>query len=272
MLFRKAGLIMDFEKILIAGKDYIYFPSGDKVDLLSKEELIYLCDRRKGIGGDGIFTFAKNTPKTRQIQAFLQNGELMRDLSSIEICAVFSSFLNPLTAKYEIEEVFGKKIRIFGEENISEASFSREFDDTDTDDYTLKKTEIGNRILTLTKIKLHGTHTVHFTECIDSLSIDYFGRHISVNSFFGKKADISIAQKISNNTFLVKHYENNSGSPYPTVSALAAVALSACKTGYARYNEEIHIICNDTDIYAFCNKNNSCVIQGKIKRIFTGKS
>lgn len=272
MLLRKAGFIMDFEKILIAGKDYIYLPDESTFASLTAKHIELLCDRRKGVGSDGIFSFAENSLKTGKIKAFLKTGELMRDLSSVEICAIFSAFSKEIVKEYEITDAFSKKIRIFRDTDTSEAAFSREFDYSDSDAYTLRKTELGNRILTLTKISLHGIHTVHFSECIDSLNIDYFGKHISANSVFGKKADISIVQKISDNKYLMRHYENKSGNTYPTVSAYAAVALAACKTGYSGYNEEIHISCNDTDIYAFCNKNNSCVIQGKIQKVFEGKS
>lgn len=262
---------MNFEKILIAGKDYIYIPDERVLNSLSEKDIRQLCDRRTGIGGDGIFSFTKKSLKTQQIKAFTQNGELQRDISSIEICAIFSTFSKTKTTKHESEDIFSEKIHFFGEENSQESAFSREFDYNDTDNYILKKTEIGNRIITLTRILLHGTHTVHFSGCIDSFDIDYFGKHISGNSLFDKKADITIAQNIFDNTFLMKYYENRTGNPYPTVSVFAAVALAACKTGQARYGEEIHLICNKTDVYAFCDKNNSCMIQGNIKRTITGK-
>ena len=262
---------MKFEKIFTAGKDYIYIPDCNTFNMLTKEDIQQLCNRKKGIGGDGIFTFNINGTKITQIKAFLQNGESMQDPSSACIYAVFSLFCKTHATEHEIDGDFDKKIRLFSEIYDNHSSFSCEFNYSDNDDHTLRKTEIGNRILTLTKISLYGTHTIHFSECIDELNINYLGKHISRHSLFNKKADITLAQKTDTNTFMMTHYENNTGNPRPVLSVFAATALAACKNNLAEYLKEIHLVCNDTDIYAFCDKNNSCVLQGNIRKVFCGE-
>lgn len=261
---------MKFIKLLVAGKDYIYIPDNKDFGTLQRKELIRLCDRRKGIGADGIVTFIKTSSKTAQIKGFLQNGKDMPDISSASLCTIFSNIFKDNTTECLNNSENKEKITLLQDKNRSDELISCDMGKALPCTYCEKKTELGNRILTLTALNFHGTHTVHFSECADLLSINYFGKKISENSLFHKKADFTTAEKTEKNTFRLIHYENSTASPLPALSVFGTVALAAAMTGRANYNEEIKLICNTDTVYAFCKEDGSAVLQCKAEKIFEG--
>lgn len=261
---------MKFIKLLVAGKDYIYIPDQKSFCGLSGKEIIRLCNRQKGIGADGIITFIKTSSKTVQIKGFHQNGKDMLDISSASLCTVFDDIFKNNTIECSRNSKKNEKITLLQDKNDFDGLFSCDMGPSAACTYREKKTEAGNRIITLTAQKLHGIHTVHFSECADLLDINYFGKNISENSLFHKKADFTIAEKTGKNTFRLIHYENSTASPFPTLAVFASAALSAVITGRANYNEEIKLMCNTDTVYAFCKKNGSAVLQCKAEKIFEG--
>ena len=195
----------------------------------------------------------------------------MHDFSTASICTVFSDNFKNDIIECVPEGNFFEKISIFRDKSSPSALFSCDPGICKPCTYLNKKTEIGNRILTLSCIEFHGVHTVHFSECAESFNLSYLGRKIAGNSIFRKSADITIAQKNDEGGFTLYHYENKTGSPSPTVSAFAAIAIAACKTGNARYDTEIRLSCNGTEVFAFCRENGSCVIQCSAIRVYEGR-
>ncbi|MBR3766974.1 MAG: hypothetical protein IKL10_01875 [Clostridia bacterium] len=265
---------MKFNKFFCAGKDYIFLSEENSFSEIEKLDIRLLCDRQRGIGADGIFALKQNNSKNSQIRGFLQNGEIMRDYSTASICAAFAINSNESFGECVFSCENNEFFTLFSDSGGKNPLVSCDLGKGNFDirhPAIMRKTEIGNRILTLTALELHGIHTVHFSENKDNLDTEYFGSRISVNSLFGKKADFIIAQRFSKNSFDINYYENKTGNPRPTVSAFAATALAACKTGKANYNEEMRVTCNNNTVYVFCREDNSVVIQCTATRIFEGE-
>ena len=47
--------------------------------------------------------------------------------------------------------------------------------------------------------------------------------------------------------------------------------LGGCKTGEAKYNEEIRISCKDSDAFVVCKENNEAILQCTVRKVFEGK-
>ena len=264
---------MEFIKYHIAGKSYIFIPDEDNFEKLTKTDIINLCHNEKGAGADGIFTCNKNSLKIGHLRGFDKNGNIMRDFSSASICAVFEpfsfthasewSFLSDSEHKITVKTAFREDYRIFScliETPESEGIF-REI---------RRKTEIGNRILTITPVNLHSICAVHFSECREKLDIRYLGQHISDNSLFRKEANLIIAEKTSPCSFDISFYENKSACPRPTLSAFAATALAACKNGICRYGEEIAVACGINIVTVICHCSEAVSVECTCQKVFLG--
>ncbi len=265
---------MDFTKYHISGRDYIFIPDGNDFGRLSEADIIRLCDRQKGVGADGIFTFHQNNPKTGHLRGFCKNGNIMRDFSSVSICAVFEAFLTANIAEYSFLSENGHKITVntaFSEKN---PIFFCTIDIPPADGIfkeTGRKTEIGNRILTITPVDIAGIYAVHFTECRDKLNIHYLGQHISSNSLFRKEANLILAQKNGEHSFEISFYENSTGCSRPDLSAFAGTALAACKNGVCNFKDAISVSCNNNTLEVICHSPESITVKCTCEKVFTGR-
>lgn len=264
---------MNFIKYSTAGKDYIYLTDEKANRNISELDIKTLCDRHNGIGADGIFAVYQKSPKNGIITGFAQNGELLHDHSSASICAAFA--LNSTKSfkeqefTYQNRDIFTVISDFYTSSPLITADLKKAADNAFSD-YISRRTELGNRILTLTAIDLHSLYAVHFTENKASLDIGYLGQKLSSNSQFNKKAGLILAQKTDKNTFEIDYYENKSGNPRPVISAFAATALAACRTENAVYGEEIKVSCNNSQVFIYCKEDGSAVTQCTAKRIFSG--
>ncbi len=266
---------MNFTKYLIAGKDYVYIDYADKEKEGLLRQAVGLCDRVKGTGADGFFTFQQNNHKNGQISGLLQNGQIMRDFSSASICACFDAFSKTDAAgsafsfkNAGISEVicdFAEDMTlIYCRFSPSERSFPA--------DTVNRRTEIGNRILTVTPIYISGIHGVHFTECINQLDINYLGSHFSRNSLFQRQADFILAQKTDSCTYEIAFYENGTGCPRPALSSFISTALAAINTGRQKFNERISIICGGSFVSVICRNENTFEISCEVRKILEGNT
>lgn len=274
MLYEK-GHEMNFTKYHIAGKDYLFFADITSFNNLSETDIKALCDRHKGVGADGIFTFQQNCHKNSNISGFLQNGEIMRDFFSASVCAFFALFSDTPTATHTFLTPKGENLTVksivSGEKHrflliLKTTSPSQIFKEA------LRKTEIGNRILTITPVYLHGANAVHFSPCKEKLDIAYLGKHLSSNSLFGKQVNTILAQQTEDNTFDIDFYENRTGCPRPTIAAYSAAALAACKTGLSEYGQKIRVTYNENSVTVICPSETEIMAECEAAEIFQGKT
>ncbi len=265
---------MDFTKYHIAGKDYIYCADKTAFSNLQKTDIITLCDRYQGVGSDGIFTFYQKSPKTSLIKGFVQNGECMRNFSSASICTFFELFSSTGIDEHTFSSNNGQKITAKTDISAENNLFSCTIEEHTADGIFReinRKTEIGNRILTITPVRIHGIYAVHFTCCSEKLNLCYLGQHISRNSLFRKEANLILAEPAGVNSFDFSFYENNTGCPRPEISAFAAVGLAACRNDICNYGNEISVSCKGNTVNVTCNSPESVTIKCTCEKVFEGR-
>lgn len=262
---------MKFIKLFSAGQDFIILSDSSDIDSLNTEDIIMLCDRQKGIGAQGILSFCQKNAKTSQIRGFLQNGEVMQDFSTASVCAAFALF----SEKRLTHQEFSAENHAFFtvSESFSEKSGTI-YCDMGKADFNLKypaeerKTQLGNRILTLTAAQLHALHTLHFSECKDKLNLSYLGEKVSVNSLFQKKADLILAEE-REDSIDIDYY--GKAFTTPSLSSFGFTALCACKTGRAEYDKEIKITHKSNEAYAVCKKDGNIMMRCEVREVFRGE-
>lgn len=265
---------MKFRKFLCAGQDIIFIGNENYLPCLDERNKKRLCDRQKGIGGNGIVCFEKNCPKMPRIKAFDKNGLSMPDVSSALICAVLEQNMvngcNVLEIVGEKQSFFAMINEINGRfydvtcayENLSEQSFNSIIN---------RRTELGNRILTLTYAYTSAHYAVHFSSDMSCLDIKYISDKTRKNSIFRKSAELLVAEKTGMNSYVMSKQQINDECAYPSVGAFAAVAVAACKDGKSRYSEEIKVSCEGYDVYVFVKDENSFSVHTRAEFIYEGE-
>ena len=263
---------MKFTKYYLSGYDLIFIENEKDFYRLNKDSAKLMCDRSRGVGAEGIFTIKQKEGKMHQIEGFCKNGESMRDFSSASICASFVQFLRGEACRCLSGDEKSSFFTVF---ESSAGNTANVCCDMGCGDFKLKypavdrKTQLGNRILTLTAVNLHGIHTVHFSEDKNRLNLFYLGERTSENSLFEKRADLTLAQQVEYNQFCIDYY--NKDGFHPSHSVFASVALCACKTDRCKFNEEIEISVGQEKVFAVCEENGRVIVQCEVQKVYSGE-
>ena len=259
---------MKFSKFFAAGKDYIQLSDSSSCDTITIKNI---CNRFSGAGADGIFIIHKNSAASVGLSVYDKNGQIMQDHSTAAVCACYDLFTKGSNSEISIyNEKYNKTyINSFHTDNgiASATLYARE--STELFSEIKRKTEMGNRILTITPVFLHSIYGVHFTDNRKLLNIKYLGEHFSRNSLFRKSGNLILAEKTDDNTFCFDFYENKSGCTRGNLSAFGAVALAACKEGLCDYNTKLKIISDNSAVYVTCTSENTVKQKAPSQRCMT---
>ena len=261
---------MKFTKYFVAGKDYILINDNDSIK--SAEKIGQLCNRIKGIGADAVISSTKTAPKTRRTTIFNNEHTLSEDHSSAAICAYYAT---TKATDYSVHTFINSKNELVTVRRKSDSPYifhcnMHSVTPTEIFNCVNRKTEIGNRILTITPVYILDCFAIHFSSDKDKLGIMYLGQNISVNSLFQKQANLILAERTEKNSYKISFYENKTGCPRPTIAALASTALAACKNGYSNYNENINVSCDGVSVNATCTSDENITVECRAEKIFTG--
>lgn len=260
---------MHFYKLSALGQDYMFFDGSVAEEGLGKRDIKAICDRTLGAGAMGIFVINQKEPENAQIRGFCENGENMRETSTALICACLGA---NIATDGKIAEIKGGNKGISARLFPSEDEFQTVICDikaTDCD-FTERKTELGNRILTLTHIRTTGDYLIHFTGCMDLLNFTYMSQKAAALSSYGQSPSLLLVEKVNRNHFRVSRMLHNDRYIVPFAGGFAAAAVYLCNSHRCGFSDEIKIECGDFSAYAVCKEDNSVMLYAKAGIIYEG--
>ncbi len=264
---------MHFYKLSALGQDYIFSDDKCAFDNISESDIKHICDRIVGVGATGIFTLNQKEAKKAQIRAFCQNGEIMRDLSTASICAALGL---KITTGIQESEILSENNRFFTcLSPLGDNSFLVSCDISKSltracGDKIERKTELGNRILTLTPVFTSGSFAIHFSECMESLNFKYLAEKTEEVTVFGRNTSLILAEKTNINSYILSRMLEDEQYIIPYAGAFAGAALAACKTGRSNYSEEIKLTCGEYEAYAVCKEDKSVTLHTVAEIVYEG--
>lgn len=186
---------IDFYKYQGTGNDFIII--DNRVNKFPKEDNNYikeLCDRKFGIGADGLMLLEDSTSGDFNMIYFNADGNLGSMCGNGGRCIVrFAEFL----------DIFNKKTTF---EAIGETYYAT----VDNECVSLKMKDIDEIELHADHIFLNtgSPHHVKFTENIATLDVKKVGKKIRYASpYFETGTNVNFVEQINDNTFKVRTYE-----------------------------------------------------------------
>lgn len=270
---------MKFTKIQTCGRDYILINKNREGISKNFSDLSrYLCNRYFGIGASSAVFFEQQN-NTFSIEVFSPKGEKIDFDASAAVCiAVYASTINGKIQHSIIQGENTLNIIVQKEKtdfcitaDLGKGTFlPHEIDLASNNPVINKGIEVGNRILTLTGLKLGNVFAVHETQFSDKLNFLTLGEQITKHSLFKKKASACFAEILSENTLFLSSYINPTGFVLSDISAAGATVLSLCRTNLLSYNKEITVKSEGGEIFVYTRKNNSVLINTNANIIFEG--
>lgn len=211
-----------FSKYQGAGNDFIMLDNRDgKYDSLTIEQIQKLCDRKFGIGADGLIKI--NTHPYLDFEADYYNSDGSQSFcGNGGRCAV--SFFKDLGSNI-------KSISFLGYDGEHKA--------------LLQGTEIHLEMSDVNKVKsiendfeiyTGSPHYIHFSQNIHTFDIFSFGREIRYNDTYGKEGiNVNVVEELHDNHLLVRTYER--GVENETLAC--GTGVTACALAYAHTKNKL---------------------------------
>ncbi|MCO6498081.1 MAG: diaminopimelate epimerase [Chitinophagaceae bacterium] len=206
-----------FEKYQATGNDFVMLDNRDgRYDSLDAEAVRKLCDRRFGIGGDGLIMLNTDKEYDFEMKYFNANGSLGSMCGNGGRCII----------------AFAKKYGVIGEETrfiAYDGEHSGRFEDGLV---SLKMNPVeGISAAGADKILDTGSpHYVRFVDAVEAYDVFNEGRNIRNSpSFVDQGINVNFVQQLSDNELFVRTYER--GVEDETYSCGTGVTASAIAFG-----------------------------------------
>jgi len=183
-----------FYKYQGTGNDFVMIDNRQQVISKQNVSLINsLCDRRFGIGGDGLILLENSSIADFKMVYFNADGNESTMCGNGGRCIVaFANFLNVIKESATFEAIDGLHTA-----TISDEIVSLQMHDVTT------IVDKGDSVF----LDTGSPHHVQFEECISDFDIKTIGRNIRNEVYGAEGSNVNFVKKIDNTTFRLRTYE-----------------------------------------------------------------
>lgn len=187
-------MTLQFSKYQGAGNDFVLFDNRNgTLDNLSIEQIKFICDRRFGIGADGLIKINLSNVAPFEVDYYNSDGSKSFCGNGARCAVRFSSDLGLITNEAEFLAIDGvHKARVFAD------SIELEMND-------------------VTKIDMNGSdfvlntgspHYIQFVEKLEELNIVDLGKKIRYNAIYKSEGiNVNFIEELASNEIAIRTYE-----------------------------------------------------------------
>jgi diaminopimelate epimerase len=267
---------MDFKAFKMdgLGNDFVIIDNRQKINILSKEQIVKICDRNF-IGCDQLIFIEKDNTADARLKFFNSDGgesgacgngtRCVADLISKEngnktiILTTLSGNLKSeiLNNNLVTTEIGNAKVK-WNEIPLSE--------ELNTLNLNIKINDINNNEhLGGTAINVGNPHIVFFVDEIKNFDIEKIGPQIENHKMFPEKCNVTIAKVLNKNLIKVKVWERGAGLTKACGTAACATAFAGTLNKLTDNNTDIEFETGKLSI--FIDEKNSIHMKGPVSDI-----
>lgn len=252
-----------FHKYQGAGNDFIMVDNRSLVFPKNNIKLIHkLCDRRFGIGADGLILLEPSEKQDFTMVYFNADGKEGSMCGNGGRCIV----------------AFAKKLHIIKNETTFEAVDGLHFAKIENDLVNLQMSDVENIEIydTHTFLNTGSPHHVSFCDTVSSLNVAEMGSKIRYGApYFEEGTNVNFVEQISGNSFKVRTYERGvEDETLACGTGVTAVAIAANKTNKTSEDKiYIEVLGGKLEV-SFKKEGNSyknVFLKGPAQFVFKGK-
>jgi diaminopimelate epimerase len=265
--------MLNFTKMVGSGNDFIVLDNRENILGSDLENLAQkLCDRRNGIGADGLVIIENSTSSDFLMRIINADGSEAEMCGNGARCAAYYTYKNSITDKTMKFETLAGII----EAEVNNDSVKIKM----IDPYDFKKDiELDCKEYGKVKIFFINTgvpHAVIFRDDIDSLDVEELGSFIRYHKYFEPKGtNVNFVKLIEKNTIQVRTYER--GVENETLSCGSGSTASAIISSIEKNLLSpitVQTQSKENLIIHFDKENNNfknVYLEGKVRLVFTGQ-
>lgn len=273
---------ISFTKMMALGSDYIYIRNFDGALSAPESLAISLCDRRQGIGGDGI-VFIENSDKAdAKMRVFNPDGSEGRMAGNAIRCVGKYLYDTGLVRKeeMEIETLSGvKKLRLFimnGKVNsasvfMGQPAFEPEAIPMKSKgrDCLEKSIKVGGKKYTVSALSVGNPHCVVFCDKVDGIDVETVGRQFEFSEYFPERVNTEFVRVVNERTLKMRVWERGNGETLACGTGACAAVVAAVKSGKCRFGEEITVKVRGGDLFVLYDES-GITLTGEARHVFDG--
>ncbi len=276
---------MKFSKMHGIGNDYVYV-NGFKEKIDNPEEVsVFVSDRRKGIGSDGLIMILPSEVADCRMRMFNADGsEGMMCGNGIRCVAKYAKDHGMVDGNVvRIETLSGIKtvnilenkgnsatVRVdMGAPMLSPLDMPADFEG----DRIINKTlEVGKDKYKVTCVSMGNPHCIIFMDSDPmQMNLPEIGAKFENHPIFPEKVNTEFVQVLDEHTIFMRVWERGSGETFACGTGACAVAVASVLNGYCKHDEEITIKLRGGDLKIVWKSDGTVMMTGSATHVFDGE-
>jgi len=270
----------DFHKYNAMGNDYIVIDPAHYTKPLTKENIVLICDRNKGVGSDGIL-WGPVFDDYKNISLKIFNPDGSEAEKSGNGVRIFSQYLIDAgyvsDSRFSLQTLGGEvdvacldknenKFRVgmgrytFNSEKIPVAGNQREV--------IYEEANIDGEILTLTCLSVGNPHCVLICKDVTPERVKKIGPKIETNKMFPNRINVQIVHVLDKNNIKIEIWERGAGYTLSSGSSSCAAAIASHKLNLVYKDVNVHMQGGTVEVNI--EADNYVYLTGTVKPVFRG--
>lgn len=274
---------MKFTKMHGIGNDYIYVNCfEEKVDNPEKVS-IYVSDRRKGIGSDGLVMIMPSDKADFRMRIFNADGSEAMMCGNATRCIGKYVYDKGLTNKTEItlETNSGiKYLTLFpenGKVEFVEVDMGKAIlapkdipVNSDKESFISEPVEVDGKEYKITCVSMGNPHAIVYMDDIKDLELEKIGPSFENHKLFPDRINTEFIEVIDSKTLNMRVWERGSGETFACGTGACASVVASVLNGYCNHDEEVTVHLRGGDLKITWNSDGTVIMKGPAALICDG--
>lgn len=274
---------MKFTKMHGIGNDYIYVNCfEEKID--SPERVaVYVSDRRKGIGSDGLVMIMPSDKADFRMRIFNADGSEAMMCGNATRCIGKYVYDKGLTDKTEItlETNSGiKYLTLFpenGKVEFVEVDMGKAIlipkeipVISEKERFISEPVEVDGKEYKITCVSMGNPHAIVYMNDIKSLELEKIGPSFENHKLFPDRINTEFIEVVDSRTLNMRVWERGSGETFACGTGACASVVASVLNGYCKHDEEVTVHLRGGDLKITWNSDGTVIMKGPAALICDG--
>lgn len=273
---------MEFVKAHALGNDFIIIDALARKVGFSAEKVRRLCDRRFGVGADGILLLLPSKKADFRMRIFNADGGEAEMCGNGIRCLAKYIYEKGLSSERElaIETLSGERrvvLNVTGKDvqsvqvDMGKPIFTRSKipmlgDEKEAVDELLK---VGDLDLEVTCLSMGNPHCVIFVSNVKAASVERLGPAIEDLPVFPKRTNVEFVEVLNKNELQMRVWERGAGETLACGTGAAASLVAAARNNFALRKAAVHL--QGGDLLVDWGKDDRVYLTGPATLVYSGK-
>ena len=260
-----------FVKMEGCGNDYIYFDCMSRDFRPRIAEIARLCDRHKGIGGDGVVLIARGVREAARMIMFNADGSEGAMCGNAIRCVAYylRSRGYVATDRFRVETASGDKdlavLEISGRSAVVSVGMG------EARGVAEDLLEVGGKIYAVTKVSMGNPHCVTFVPDPEAIDLGRIGPLFENHPAFPDRTNAEFVRVTGDNALEMRVWERGSGETMACGTGACAAAVAAVKSGRAEAGRPVEIRMRGGALTVTASRT-IVVLTGAANEVFEGET